>query len=263
MSNAQEHPVAKMIIPKELQNVENGKLKPNQLAKVKCGGQMWIKAAQAFNALYDEAVKAGHKLQNIGDYRPFEAQLSMFMSRYEDKKTKRNPEITRKYDGKTWYLKEGMSPSGTPGTSNHGLGLAIDLNMQDAKRYKWMCENAPKYGFYLQGAPTKDGKPNPEYEAWHWQYCVGDAVPPAMSGAPAPAGEVQEVPMRDKLDVGATGEDVKRLQAALKKAGFYAGEASGTYDAATGEAVRKLKGVNGLKNDTVAGEKVFAILDID
>ena len=69
--------------------------------------------------------------------------------------------------------------------------------------------------------------------------------------------------MRDKLNVGATGEDVKRLQSALKKAGFYAGEANGTYDAATGEAVRKLKGVNGLNDDTIAGGKVFAILDID
>lgn len=139
--------------------------------------------------------------------------------------------------------------------------------MQDAKRYKWMCENAPKYGFYLQGAPTKaDGKPNPEYEAWHWQYCIGDKEPEAFAGGAAPAaaaGDIEEVPMRDKLNVGATGEDVKRLQAALKKAGFYAGEATGTYDAATGEAVRKLKGVNGLNNDTVAGAKVFAILDID
>lgn len=118
------HPVEKMIIPKELQNVENGKLKLNQLAKVKCGGQMWAKAAKAFNALYDEAAKAGHKLQNIGDYRPLEAQLSMFMSRYSDAKTKRNPEITRKYNNKVWYLKEGMSPSGTPGTSNHGLRIS-------------------------------------------------------------------------------------------------------------------------------------------
>ena len=143
------------------------------------------------------------------------------------------------------------------------FGLAIDLNMQDAKRYKWMCENAPKYGFYLQGAPTKDGKPNPEYEAWHWQYCVGDKEPLAFAGGAPEAGEIAEAPMRDKLSVGATGEDVKRLQSALKNAGFYAGEATGTYDAATGEAVRKLKGVNGLNDDTIAGGKVFAILDID
>jgi hypothetical protein len=143
------------------------------------------------------------------------------------------------------------------------FGLAIDLNMQDAKRYKWMCENAPKYCFYLQGAPTKEGKPNPEYEAWHWQYCVGDKEPLAFAGGAPEAGEIAEAPMRDKLNVGATGEDVKRLQSALKNAGFYAGEATGTYDAATGEAVRKLKGVNGLNDDTIAGGKVFAILDID
>lgn len=147
------------------------------------------------------------------------------------------------------------------------FGLAIDLNMQDAKRYKWMCENAPKYGFYLQGAPTKsDGKPNPEYEAWHWQYCIGDKEPEAFAGGAAPAaaaGDIEEVAMRDKITVGAKGDDVKRLQQALTKAGYYTGPINGDFDQATGQAVKKLKGVNGLKDDMVAGEKVFAILDID
>jgi hypothetical protein len=119
-----QHPVMKMAIPKELQKVENGKLQPKMLAKVKCGGQMWHKAAAAFNALYDEAKKAGHTLQNIGDYRPFEAQLSLFMSRYDDKQTNRVPEVTRTYQNKKWYLKKGMSPAGTPGTSNHGLRIS-------------------------------------------------------------------------------------------------------------------------------------------
>ena len=143
------------------------------------------------------------------------------------------------------------------------FGLAIDLNMQDQKRYKWMCENAPKYGFYLQGEPTKNGKPNTEYEAWHWQYCVGDATPPAMTGVQPPAGEVKEEHNPDKITVGDKGDLVKKLQEGLIKAGYYTGPANGTFDAATGEAVRKLKGVNGLKNDTVAGAKVFAILNLE
>lgn len=44
-----------------------------------------------------------------------------------------------------------------------------------------MCQNAPSYGFFLQGTPKRaDGSANPEYEAWHWQYCLGDTTPPAL-----------------------------------------------------------------------------------
>jgi peptidoglycan hydrolase-like protein with peptidoglycan-binding domain len=56
--------------------------------------------------------------------------------------------------------------------------------------FDWMCANAPKYGFYLQG----DNRASKEFEAWHWQYCLGDASPdgsaqtaPAVP-ATAPAG---------------------------------------------------------------------------
>jgi hypothetical protein len=35
-----------------------------------------------------------------------------------------------------------------------------------------LSHNAPKYGYYLQGKQKlPNGKPNPEYEAWHWQFC--------------------------------------------------------------------------------------------
>jgi LAS superfamily LD-carboxypeptidase LdcB len=134
---------------------------------------MWSWAAVAFNLMHAEAKKAGIKLQNIGDYRPYSEQLAMFNDRYMDKETGRVPTVTRKWQGKTWYLKKGKSPSGVPGTSNHGLGLAMDINVQDGKVGKWLCENAPKYGFYLQGSDPK----SPEFELWHWQYCVGDKVP--------------------------------------------------------------------------------------
>ena len=201
MQMPKTHPVAPMVLPKEVEKVGNGKLTPAMLKKVKCGGQMWTKAADAFNLMYDDALAAGHKLRNVGDFRPFADQMAMFKDRYDDKPTGRKPEITRDYDGKKWYLKPGKAPSSSPGKSNHGFGLAIDLGVDNkgqlasiggTKAYDWMCDNAPNYGFYLQGAPTKNGQPNPEYEAWHWQYCVGDKTPDLVAqrlsgAAPAPA----------------------------------------------------------------------------
>ena len=190
-----KYPYKKMVLPKEVAAVGNGNLTKKMLKKVKTGGVMWTVAADAFNEMYDAALAAGHKLRNVGDYRPVEQQLAMFNDRYTLKDTGRVPKVTRTYQGKTWYLKKGKAPSGTPGTSNHGFGLAIDLGMEIKGQLKsiggacldWMCENAPKYGFYLQGSDPK----SPEFEAWHWQYCLGDVPRKTPAGTEAPKNSTE------------------------------------------------------------------------
>lgn len=165
--NASKYPYKKLVVPAALQCVDNGKLSGKILRPVKCGGQMWEGAAEAFNRMYDQAIQSGIKLRNVGDYRSYEAQLQLFKQRYSLEDTGRVPKVTREWDGKTWLLRKGMSPSSTPGKSNHGLGLAIDLDVTTAKVLDWLCTNAPAYGFYLQS----DDPSSPEFEAWHWQYC--------------------------------------------------------------------------------------------
>ena len=194
----------KLVIPTALKPYKNGQLPANLLARVKTGGQMYAPVAEQFNKMYDAALAAGFKLRNVGDYRSFDGQLKMFMDRYTTTDLGRKPQVTRKYEGKTWYLKPGKAPSATPDPtglrgSNHGWGLAIDLGYNrfgrltsmGGKCFEWMCANAPKYGFYLQGNDMK----SKEFEAWHWQYALGDASPdgsvqaaPASAPAPSPAG---------------------------------------------------------------------------
>lgn len=168
-----KYPSKKMTLPKEVAKAENGKLPKETLVKIAIGGQMWTWAAFCFNMMAAEAKKAGIKLKNIGDYRPYERQLAMFNDRYSLKDEGRVPQVTRTWNGKKYFLKKGKSPSGIPGTSNHGVGLAIDLDVKDPKTLEWLCANAPTYGFYLQGSDPK----HPEFEAWHWQYCEGDKLP--------------------------------------------------------------------------------------
>jgi LAS superfamily LD-carboxypeptidase LdcB len=187
-----KYPYKKLVLPKALNKQINGRLDKDLLARVNTGGKMFTTAAVAFNAMYDEAKKAGITLRNIGDYRSFDGQLAMFNDRYSLKDGGRKPQVTRTYQGKTWYLKKGKAPSAAPDPtgkrgSNHGWGLAIDLAVEDKKSQikalaadrkalKWMCVNAPLYGFYLQGSDPK----SPEFEAWHWQYCEGDQTPAAL-----------------------------------------------------------------------------------
>ena len=168
------YPVKKLVVPAALAGVPNGKLPQAMLKPIKCGGVLYTTAAEAFNRMWAAAKADGVTLSNQGDYRPYSQQLALFKSRYSLTDQGRKPKVTRKFDGQTWYLRPGCSPSATPGLSNHGLGLAIDLDTRHAKTFDWLRANAPKYGFYLQGKPTKpDGSPNPEYEPWHWQKVDG------------------------------------------------------------------------------------------
>lgn len=166
-------PVKPMKLPPELRGVPNGELSPALLHRIRGGGRLFVDAAKKFNEMFDAAKAAKIDLVNQGDYRSYAAQKALFLDRYQRTPSGRKPQITRTWNGSTWYLKQGKAPCATPGHSNHGWGLAIDLDTTQAKTFRWLCRNAPKYGFYLQGAKIVNGKPNPEYEPWHWQYVEG------------------------------------------------------------------------------------------
>ncbi len=58
----------------------------------------------------------------------------------------------------------------TPGTSNHGWGLAVDLCRIETSgtRWTWLNENAPLFG-WINPDWAKPGGSGP-YERWHWEY---------------------------------------------------------------------------------------------
>lgn len=70
-----------------------------------------------------------------------------------------------------------------PGTSEHALGLALDLvsnqyteldeKQEDTAEAKWLKENCHKYGFILRYPPEKTNITGIIYEPWHYRY-VGE-----------------------------------------------------------------------------------------
>ena len=67
-----------------------------------------------------------------------------------------------------------------PGTSEHQLGIAVDINADKSKCsnedvYGWLTENAYKYGFVLRYPPGKQKITGTSYEPWHYRY-VGKEV---------------------------------------------------------------------------------------
>ena len=168
-------------MPSDLAGQKNGEIKPALLRDIKApNGKLHRLAATAWNAMQLAAYFDGIELKHVGAYRPIKEQINLFNTRYSAEKTPRKPEVTRKYQGKTWYLKQGMAPAGTPGTSNHGIGLAIDIASASGKRLEWllgdgfMTSNALKYGFSWE---VKDGA---NAEAWHIRYIAGDTLPQAV-----------------------------------------------------------------------------------
>ncbi len=222
------YPVIPLRLPEELVKVANGKVPAKLMRRVKANADMYHKAAVAYDAMHDAALKAGFEFRAVGGYRTYDRQLSLFKDRYSLRDLGRKPQVTRRFEGKTWFLKPGKSPSGTPGTSNHGLGLAIDLAVNTPKgvvslgsvpkAVNWLISNAPKYGFYLQVSDPK----SPEFEIWHWQYCVADATPEALkASAPVAPAPVKPTPapapkFPGTLKKGSKGVHVKSVQTKVK-----------------------------------------------
>lgn len=62
-----------------------------------------------------------------------------------------------------------------PGTSEHQLGIAVDINADKTQStndevYVWLAENAHRYGFILRYPQGKEQITGTNYEPWHYRY---------------------------------------------------------------------------------------------
>ena len=62
-----------------------------------------------------------------------------------------------------------------PGTSEHQLGIAVDINADKSRCsneevYKWLSEHAHQYGFILRYPLGKQSITGTSYEPWHYRY---------------------------------------------------------------------------------------------
>ncbi|WP_198393680.1 D-alanyl-D-alanine carboxypeptidase family protein [Brevibacterium yomogidense] len=80
----------------------------------------------------------------------------------------------RDYDTQVILKRRKGRMAATPGTSNHGWGLAMDLgggiNRFGTAAHRWMQSNASRFG-YTHPAWARQNGSLPE--AWHWEYAGG------------------------------------------------------------------------------------------
>lgn len=112
-------------------------------------------------------------------------QLPNVESGYRSKEKQQNL-----YDQKlSEFLKEGYSEKeaknlteqwvSVPGTSEHQLGLAVDISGEVYEIYSWLQENSYKYGFVLRYPADKTAITGVAPEEWHYRY-VGVEAATAM-----------------------------------------------------------------------------------
>jgi hypothetical protein len=128
-------PIRKVRKPADLTGKTNGQLPDHMMKAIADHGKMHHLAADAWNAMRTAALNDGVVLSNVGSYRSYNSQLSLFMQRYVTGDSGDHRRIFRTFQGQKWMLKPKMAPAAAPGTSNHGWGLAIDACLLvDGKR---------------------------------------------------------------------------------------------------------------------------------
>ena len=275
-----------MKLPRDLRGIENGKLSDKMLVDIKPNGEMHKLAASAWTAMRAAAKEDGYILGHVGAYRPYDQQLSLFKDRYVKGDSGDPRKITRTFNGEKWMLKPRYAPAGSPGTSNHGWGLAIDAALvvdgrtvqitadPDGKGplktgLDWLMKNADKYGFSWE---VKEGA---QAEAWHIRYYPGDDIPEAVtahfggvtasapvaaSPAPAPAPALKKVanPTPD-LKRGDKGATVKKFQTEMQKDGFQL-KVDGDFGPATEKIVKEFQKKHNIPQTGKVDSKFWEIL---
>jgi LAS superfamily LD-carboxypeptidase LdcB len=177
-----KYPVVPVKLCSCLKGVKPGELPAKLLRGIEGKGKLHHCAADAYEAMDAAANAAGIDLSPTSQadtYRSLETQEYGFYQRYTDTPKpalmKQKPRI---YKGKAWYLKKGMAPMAVPGTSNHNLGIAIDIKDASGNRLAWLLANEHLYGF----SHELDSEP------WHIRYVAGDATPDAVKAWKATKG---------------------------------------------------------------------------
>jgi D-alanyl-D-alanine carboxypeptidase len=127
------------------------------------------RAVEYLNQMCAAAEKDGITLLAISSYRPHERQQVLFDRELNEVKAE-NPGISEE-DAK----KKAATEVAYPGTSEHELGLAVDLNsveqtFEHTKQFTWLSQYANDYGFVLRYPKDKEEITGIIYEPWHYRY---------------------------------------------------------------------------------------------
>lgn len=135
------------------------------------------------------------------------------------------------------YLYHGGNLAARPGTSNHGLGLAVDLATEQMRRI--VDKIGHKYGWAKEWSDAQSEWWHLRYRSGVWHGHVGDPI----------------------IKKGSTKRDaIRTLQKLLRSVGYKSVSVNGKYDLRSRIAVRRFQRKHKLPVDGVVGARTWAAL---
>ncbi|MBQ9166338.1 MAG: M15 family metallopeptidase [Oscillospiraceae bacterium] len=132
----------------------------------------------ALQEMLDDCRAAGLSPVICSSYRSQERQQELF----DNKVDRLMPEGYSYEDART----EAATVVALPGTSEHQLGLAVDIvdvnnqrldqSQEDTPVQQWLMENSWRYGFILRYPTGKSDITGVIYEPWHYRYVGREAA---------------------------------------------------------------------------------------
>ncbi len=123
--------------------------------------------------MFDDARSRGLGLFVREGYRSNSKQQSLLNDKINAYKNDGYTREDAEKEAKKWVA--------VPGTSEHQLGIAVDINAdtdisEKDNVYAWLEDNAHRYGFILRYPADKADITGINYEPWHFRYVGKDAA---------------------------------------------------------------------------------------
>jgi hypothetical protein len=256
-----------IVLPSAVRAFGNGKL-PREMLQP-CGIRSFVMvepAAGAMRAMVAAASGDGVTISATGTWRSYDQQKHLFESRYVTRDTGRRSKV---WNGTRYWQLPNTAMAATPGTSNHGFGLAADLSNSPTvpiggATLRWMATHGPSFGYWN----------TVRSEPWHWSYCLGDDVPDGVAAPPiaaddraivdwaaeAASGGLDDVTVDSDVVAGDHGRTTAWVQWRLRTLGHDI-VIDGDFGPQTDAAVRAFQAAHGLEVDGRVGPMTRSALE--
>lgn len=121
--------------------------------------------------MFDDMYAAGYSPYVREGYRTYQDQQAIM-----DERIQRHLAEGYSYEGAVEMAERYVA---VPGTSEHQLGLAVDINAADGNEYGvywWLSAYAYQYGFILRYPEGSEYITGYDYEPWHYRYVGKEAA---------------------------------------------------------------------------------------
>lgn len=127
--------------------------------------------AAELEQMLDAAEAQGFEVHLNAGYRTSAEQRALFDEKTASFQSTGYDEQTARTLAAQW-----VSP---PGTSEHELGLAVDIGTETLALYDWLAAESWRYGFIQRYPPDKTALTGVSHEPWHYRY-VGESAASEM-----------------------------------------------------------------------------------